>query len=105
MFNGQYGVINGIGHQLDAIHQPVAWLAEPFAAKSAVTVARIWQSMPWFVLMFLAGLQSVPTELVEGIRVDGGGNWHIFRHAIVPHLTIHDDPRDHAWGNGKSAAV
>lgn len=86
IFNGQFGVLNGVGRQLGFLGENVIWLADPTTANVAVIVARAWQSMPWFVLMFIAGLQSVPTELVEAVRVDGGGNWRVFQHVILPHL-------------------
>jgi multiple sugar transport system permease protein len=86
IFNGQFGVLNGVAGQLGLIDENVIWLADPTTANVAVIVARAWQSMPWFVLMFIAGLQSVPGDLVEAVRVDGGGNWRIFQHVVIPHL-------------------
>lgn len=86
IFNGQFGVLNGIGTSTGLLTDDIVWLADPASANIAIILARAWQSMPWFVLMFLAGLQSVPTELVEAVRIDGGGNWLVFRHAIFPHL-------------------
>lgn len=86
IFNGQFGLLNGIGTSTGLLADDIVWLSDPTAANMAIILARAWQSMPWFVLMFLAGLQSVPAELVEAVRVDGGGNWRIFRHAIFPHL-------------------
>ena len=86
IFNGQYGVLNGTANALGWLHENVVWLADPTGANIAIILARTWQSLPWFVLMFLAGFQSVPTELVEAVRVDGGGNWLVFRHVILPHL-------------------
>lgn len=86
IFNGQFGLLNGIGTTTGLLGEDVVWLADPTAANAAVIVARAWQSMPWFVLMFIAGLQSVPVDLVEAVRVDGGGNWRVFRYVILPHL-------------------
>lgn len=86
IFNGQFGLLNGIGTSTGLLADDIVWLADPTAANIAIVLARAWQSMPWFVLMFLAGLQSVPTEIVEAVRIDGGGNWLVFRHAIFPHL-------------------
>jgi multiple sugar transport system permease protein len=88
IFNGQFGVLNGITRGLRLTDTNIAWLAYPFAAKSAIVIARVWQSMPWFVLMFLAGMQTVPTDLVEAVRTDGGSNWAIVRHVIIPHMNF-----------------
>lgn len=86
IFNGQFGVLNGVGRELGLLGENVIWLADPTTANVAIVVARAWQSLPWFALMFIAGLQSVPTELVEAVRVDGGGNWRVFQTVILPHL-------------------
>ncbi|WP_426518754.1 carbohydrate ABC transporter permease [Diaminobutyricibacter sp. McL0618] len=86
IFNGQFGVLNGVGRQLGLVGENIIWLADPTTANIAIIIARAWQSMPWFALMFIAGLQSVPTELTEAVRVDGGGNWQVFRTVILPHL-------------------
>jgi len=86
IFNGHFGVLNGVGGALGLLDENVVWLADPATANIAVVIARAWQSMPWFVLILIAGLQSVPSELVEAVRVDGGGNWRVFRHVVLPHL-------------------
>lgn len=86
IFNGQFGLLNGVGTTLGLFDEDVVWLADPTTANIAIIIARTWQSMPWFVLMFIAGLQSVPPDLVEAVRVDGGGNWRVFQHVILPHL-------------------
>jgi multiple sugar transport system permease protein len=88
IFNGQFGVLNGIAQSLHLTHTDTVWLAEPLGAKSAVVIARVWQSMPWFALMFLAGMQTVPGELLEAVRIDGGTNRHIIRHVIIPHMNF-----------------
>jgi multiple sugar transport system permease protein len=86
IFNGQYGLLNGIGRDLHLLDHNVIWLADATGAMAGVSIARIWQSCPWFVLMFLAGIQSVPRELVEAARIDGGGNRVVVRHVILPHI-------------------
>lgn len=86
ILDGQFGVLNGALHAMGVLQQNVVWLADPTTARIAIVIARAWQSMPWFTLMFIAGLQSVPVEQIEAVRVDGGGNWQVLIHAIVPHL-------------------
>src|SRR5262249_36227553 len=45
-----------------------------------------WQATGVAMLIFLAGLQGVPQELVEAARTDGAGRWAVFRHVTVPAL-------------------
>lgn len=86
IFNAQYGVLNALLLKLHLIHDSVPWLATGSGAMGGIIVARAWMSLPWYMTMLLAGLQSVPTDVVEAARVDGGGNLTIFRHVVVPHI-------------------
>ena len=46
----------------------------------------VWQGIPFFAVMLLAALQSVPRDIVEAARVDGCGPSAVFRHVVVPHI-------------------
>lgn len=63
-----------------------AWLADPSVALWAVIVAWCWQQVPLAMLLFLAGLTSVPKELVEASRVDGASGAAQLRHVVLPAL-------------------
>jgi len=52
----------------------------------SIIVMSIWQWMGLNVIIFLAGLQSIPKELHEAARISGAGAWHSFRHITVPLL-------------------
>jgi multiple sugar transport system permease protein len=92
LFNSQYGIINQL---LMSIHifgwqpfpQPLAWFGgEGKLAVIATIFAAIWSKFPFFTLMLLAGLQTVPHELLEAATVDGAGSWYRFWHVTVPSL-------------------
>ncbi|MCG5431041.1 sugar ABC transporter permease [Mycobacterium sp. MYCO198283] len=53
---------------------------------SSVIVALVWQWTPFMMLLILAGLQSMPREILEAGRVDGAGAFQIFRELTLPHL-------------------
>ena len=53
---------------------------------SAVIVAKTWASFPWIMVMLLAGLQTVPQQLLNAARVDGANAWNRFWHVTVPTL-------------------
>ncbi len=92
MFNSQYGIIN---HLLTAINifgwrpfpQPLAWFGgEGKLAIIATIFAAIWNKFPFFTLMLLAGLQTIPQDLLDAATVDGAGAWGRFWHVTVPGL-------------------
>ena len=92
MFNSQYGIIN---HVLNSINlfgwqpfpQPLAWFGgDGKLARIATITASIWNRFPFFTLMLLAGLQTVPQDLVDAATVDGAGLWGRFWNVTVPQL-------------------
>lgn len=52
----------------------------------AVMVALVWQWTPFMMLLILAGLQSMPRDILEAGRVDGAGAFSLFRELTLPHL-------------------
>jgi len=69
---------------LDGLAQP--WLGQPSTALGAVVVVMIWQFSGYHMLIFLAGLQGVQTELQEAAAVDGASPWRRFRDITFPLL-------------------
>lgn len=86
IFNANYGVANGLLEALGLIDGPQAWVAQPGTAMAAVIIAKTWASFPWMMVMLLAGLQTVPTELHEAAEVDGAGAVRRFTSITLPHL-------------------
>jgi multiple sugar transport system permease protein len=84
LFNQQYGFVDGV---LRALHLPVIpWLSDPHWALVSVTIASVWQATPLMVLLFLAGLQSIPEEPLEAAAVDGASGWRTFWSIVLPLL-------------------
>ena len=65
---------------------PWEWVAGPSVALSAIMLQVIWTTAGTFMLMFLAALQDLPTEVEEAAFVDGANTWQRFRNVTVPHL-------------------
>ncbi|KQV12270.1 hypothetical protein ASC97_14035 [Rhizobium sp. Root1203] len=86
IFNARYGVLNALLMEIGLIDVPQAWLSTPQGAMLAVVLTKIWLSIPLFMAFFLAGLQNLDREQVDAARVDGAGNWAVFRDHILPHL-------------------
>ena len=65
---------------------PQDWLRDPALVMYAVMVLSIWQGVGFQMLVFLAGLQSIPVDLYEAARLDGASPWQQFRSITVPML-------------------
>ena len=86
MFNFDVGVINFLLRVLGVTTENVAWLSDPQSAMIAVITANVWNQTPFYILMFLAGLQTIPVELKEAASIDGASPLQVFWHITVPHL-------------------
>lgn len=71
VFNANYGAFNALLTQMNIIDEYQAWLAHPESAFYCLLFANIWKETPYVVLLVLAGLQSIPSELYESASVDG----------------------------------
>ncbi len=83
-YNPTYGVID---YLLNSVGIPGPdWLADERTALLSVIIVDIWQWTPFMFLILTAGLHSLPSELYEAARVDGGRGWQVFRYITVPLL-------------------
>lgn len=78
------GVLNDILIRMGVIAQPFPWLASPATALGCVMLALVWQGFPFFAVMILAGLQTVPRELYEAAEIDGASGFRQFVHVTAP---------------------
>lgn len=82
LFDPTHSAINWL---LEAIGGPhIAWLSEPNWARFAVILVNIWIGAPFFFLIYLAGLKSVPKELYESAVIDGASVWQKLVHVTIP---------------------
>jgi ABC-type sugar transport system permease subunit len=86
IYNPSYGALNGLLLQLGLIRTPVLWLGTPTSAMNAVIAADTWKVLPFYAVMFLAGLQTVPKELYDASTVDGAGALGKLRYVMLPFL-------------------
>jgi multiple sugar transport system permease protein len=84
MFNDQFGIVNVI---LDLLGiAPIAWLTQKWTAFLAILLTDVWLWTPWFALLLLAGLQSLPPEPFEAAKIDAASAWRTFRYITLPML-------------------
>ncbi|GAA1715353.1 sugar ABC transporter permease [Kribbella yunnanensis] len=68
------------------IDQPPGWTTSTTWAMPAVIVASVWRDLGYYLILYLAGLQTIPAELYEAAQVDGATGWQRFRYITVPGL-------------------
>jgi ABC-type sugar transport system permease subunit len=83
-FNDQFGVITTF---LSWLGLPeIAWLSDRWPSFSLVIMTDIWIWTPWFTIILLAALQSLPPEPFEAARIDAATPWCTFRRVTLPML-------------------
>ena len=85
MYTPDFGIIN---YLLSLLGLPkVNWLVDPTLAMPSVIIMSVWRGLGFNIVVFLAGLQSIPRDLYEAAELDGAGGWNQFRDITVPLLT------------------
>lgn len=85
IFNPYYGLLK-VPLSWVGLESP-GWLLDPKWALPAVMIVVIWANIGYDMVIFLAGLQAVPTDLYEAARVDGASRWSLFWHVTFPLLS------------------
>src|SRR5881628_2917154 len=86
MYGVKYGAINNLGRQLGILDVYFDWFSSPLVSLIAVVLVEVWHNTPFMMLVLLAGLQSIPTELYEAARADGASAWQRFWSITLPLL-------------------
>jgi len=71
-------IITGLGFE------EIPWLSEPLWARFSVILVNVWYGAPFFLIMYLAALKSVPEQLYEAASIDGASAWQKFVHITLP---------------------
>jgi multiple sugar transport system permease protein len=84
LYHTRYGTLNyalgwfGIG--------PIDWLGDPRWAMFAIILLAVWKNFGYNMVIFMAGLQSIPQELFDSARIDGASAWRVLTHIKLPLL-------------------
>lgn len=83
-FGDQYGLIN---QMLGSMHvNTIGWLTDAWPMRWAVAMITIWRWTGYNALIYMAGLQSIPSDFYEAARIDGANTWRTFYHITLPLL-------------------
>src|ERR1700746_101453 len=83
-FNDQFGVIAAFLRWIG--YGQISWLAERWPSFLIVLFTDVWIWAPWFALILLAALKSLPREPFEAAQIDAAGRWRTFSHVTLPML-------------------
>ncbi|TCC03550.1 carbohydrate ABC transporter permease [Kribbella soli] len=80
----EFGVANSLLHKLGLPAQ--GFFSDPGQALYLLVAISLWSGTGFCVIVYLAGLQGVSSDLVEAARIDGAGRWGVLRHVTLPAL-------------------
>ena len=82
LFHPVYGLLAWLFRTLGL--EPIDWLGQYPLLSVIIMIS--WEWTPFAMLVLLTGLQSLPEDQLEAVRLDGANKWHEFRHIVIPHL-------------------
>ncbi|GAA4547523.1 carbohydrate ABC transporter permease [Amycolatopsis samaneae] len=86
IFDAKTGVLNGLLTQLGVVDHYQAWLSSPTGAFFLTAFAQVWNTLPFAVILLLAGLATIPKDLYDAATVDRAGVVQRFRQVTLPWL-------------------
>ncbi|MFG6194241.1 carbohydrate ABC transporter permease [Nonomuraea sp. JJY05] len=80
----QQGVVNWLLTGMGVLDEPIQYLLDPVWALPALILVEGWKNMGVYMMVYLAGLQTIPSDLYEAAKIDGANGWHRMRRITVP---------------------
>jgi putative chitobiose transport system permease protein len=91
MYNEQ-GLVNAVLQALHVISTPIGWLTDDRIALFSIMIVTLWRGLGWYMVLYLAALQSIPKDLEEAAKLDGATRvqrfWRITVPMIVPTILL-----------------
>jgi ABC-type sugar transport system permease subunit len=84
LFEPNFGAINSMLRRIGLGSFAPLWLASPTSVMPSVIIVSVWQSLGFYLVIFFAALQGVPTELYEAAELDGANAWQRFLNVTIP---------------------
>ena len=85
LFSPEHGPINAFLRFI-GIDNPPGWTVSADWSMPAVILVGTWREMGYYMLIYLAGLQTIPAQLYEAAKIDGASSWQRFWHVTIPGL-------------------
>lgn len=86
LLNGQFGIVNDLLMKMNIIQEGIQFLSDPNTAMFSVLIVNIWYGIPFFAIMCLAALQSIPETVYEAAEIDGANPWNKLFKITLPYI-------------------
>lgn len=86
LMHPRYGFINQTLLETGLIDEPLGFFTDPSLVWIAIMAVLLWNELPFVALMFIAGKQGIPNDIMEAARLDGVNRWQSFRYVTLPLL-------------------
>jgi putative chitobiose transport system permease protein len=86
IFDTDTGILNHVLKQMGVIQRGIPWLTREHIALFTVMTVTIWKGLGYYMVMFIVGLKSIPSVLLEAARIDGAKAHQVFLHVKLPLL-------------------
>ena len=86
LYHSDFGAIGALSVQLGFISEPINFVDNTTTVLPALIVVNVWKEFSFAMIMLMAGLQTVPEQLLRAAQVDGASAWQRFWHVTFPHL-------------------
>ncbi|MDQ3656703.1 MAG: sugar ABC transporter permease [Chloroflexota bacterium] len=87
VYNGDYGLANYYLMKFNLIDEPLLWLADPNLAMPSVIISSVWKGVGFAMVVYLAGLQSIPEDYYDAAKIDGATGWRRLKDITIPLLS------------------
>lgn len=82
------GLLNAVIHGINNNYNPISWVGRPSTVNYALIFAYVWASTGFVMVVLSAAIKGIPNDVIEAARVDGAGEWSIFRRIVLPMLSL-----------------
>ncbi len=84
VYNPQIGLLNGVLPNIGLDGLTRAWLGNPSTILWAIAAVAVWSSVGFYMVIFMASMQSIPTSFYEAATLDGASRWRSFKDVTLP---------------------
>ncbi len=87
ILNSQFGVLNFLLNEIGVLNEFLPWRARPGLARISIGLVFVWRGIPFFIVMILAALQGVSSNLIDAAKIDGATAVQRFRFVVLPTIS------------------
>lgn len=86
LYHSDFGVFGALSVAVGLTDKPINFVDNLDTALASLIVVNVWREFPFAMIMLIAGLQTVPEQILRAAQVDGANAWQRFWHVTMPHL-------------------